>query len=232
MVLTLILLLCVAAPRADEHDLYPSSPLGALLYHARQAEGRGQDELALDYLGALEARLLAGEGMEAPDAVSALALLGSLRLVAGDEVGAEAAFRLMAGRFPGETPCPPCPPRSPPAALYAHSLPPISGWDYVPLGAPQFAQQRPRAGMAWGGAQLVVGLASVALFAHLGGRKAAIEDGVGWSGRAERRDAMDSWERTQLTVQVPVTFAFYGLWAGSVVEARHHETGGFGNTAP
>jgi len=232
MVLTLFLLLCVAAPRADEPELYPSSPLGALLHHARLAEARGHDDLALDYLAALEARLLAGEGMDAPDAVSALALLGSLRLVAGDEVGSEAAFRLMAGRFPGEPPCPPCPPCPPLATHYAPALQPISGWDYVPMGAPQFAQQRAGAGLAWGGAQLVVGVASVALFAHLGSRRAAIEDGVGWSGRSERRDAMDSWERTQLTVQVPVTFAFYGLWAGSVVEARHHEAGGFGNAAP
>jgi hypothetical protein len=220
----------------------------------------------LDYLGALEARILAGEGMPAADAVSALALLGTLRLHAGDEVGAEAAFRLMVGRFPGEAPCPPCPECPPtrrrhaPAptsttatrqpsttatwqpststsgpALGSSSHPALTaptsganspldgsatGWHYAPLGAPQFAQQRPRAGLAWGGAQLVAGGVSIALFAHLGTRKAAIEDGVGFTNRAERQDAITSFEQTQLGLQLPVTFAFYGLWAGSVVEAR------------
>jgi hypothetical protein len=109
MALILLLLLCLAAPRAAVPSLYSSVPLGALLHHAREAEARGDDARALDYLGALEARILVGEGMPAQDAVSALVLLGTLRLLVGDEAGAEAAFRLMVGRISPQVPCPPCP---------------------------------------------------------------------------------------------------------------------------
>lgn len=244
MVLLLLLLMGLAAPHAAEPELYTASPLGALLHHAQQAEARGDFVASLDYLGAVEARILAGEEMPPADAVSALALLGTLRLHVGDETGAEAAFRLMVGRFPGETPCPPCPECPPPWTLHAPvPLTPDTslrggegglssgGLDrdslgsalrYAPLGAPQFAQDRRRAGLAWGGAQLVAGSLSVALFAHLATRRTAIEDGVAWDNRAERRSAVDDFQQTQLTLQLPLTFAFYGLWAGSVAEARRH----------
>ena len=248
MALILLLLICLAAPYAVEPELYLASPPRALLHHARQAEARGNDTAALDYLSAIEARLLAGEGMPPSDAVSALALLGSLRLRWGDEAGAEAAFRLMAGRFPGQSPCPPCPDCPPPHQRHApaptttnanttatrqpntnktgarHLVPtPSPALLYAPFGVPQFAQHRPRAGVAWGGAQLVVGAMSVALFAHLATRKATIEDRGAWADLADRRQAADAWQQTQLTLQLPVTIAFYGLWAGSVAEARRYE---------
>ncbi len=105
------MLMMLAAAVCASPQLWPSVPLEALHHHARAAERAGDPALALDYLGALEARLLAGEAMDAADAVGALALLGDLRLRAGDQAGSEAAFRLLAGRFPGPAPCPRCPPR-------------------------------------------------------------------------------------------------------------------------
>jgi hypothetical protein len=110
MTLLFLLLFCHALCSSDEPRLWASVPLEALHHHAREAGRSGDEELALDYLGAVEARLLVGERMDAADAVGALALLGQLRLQAGDQQGAEAAFRLMAGRFPGRSPCPRCPP--------------------------------------------------------------------------------------------------------------------------
>lgn len=233
-----LLLLCAlsVASWAAEPALYPSVPLEALLHHARLAEAAGEERDALDYLGALEARLLAGETLPPAETVGALALLGDLRLRAGDVQGAEAAFRLLAGRFPGQVPCPACPDCERTVPLERWSPPVLvtpspealgpalvdhlsMTWAYAPLGAPQFAQHRPGAGLAWGGAQLALGGASVALFAHLAARKDAIEDGE-WSSRSERRDATGRWEWAQLGVQVPVTIAFYGSWAGSVLEAR------------
>ncbi len=109
MALILLLLLALMAS-AEQPRLWSSVPLEALHHHAREAHRGGDAAQALDYLGALEARLLAGESMPAADAVGALALLGDLRLRAGDTAGAEAAFRLLAGRFPGDVPCPRCPP--------------------------------------------------------------------------------------------------------------------------
>jgi hypothetical protein len=111
MALILLLFLQLSALWAETPRLWPSVPLEALHHHARQAARDGDTPLALDYLGALEARLLAGEEMDAADSVGALALLGDLRLRSGDRDGAEAAFRLLAGRFPGAAPCPRCPPR-------------------------------------------------------------------------------------------------------------------------
>jgi hypothetical protein len=111
MALFIALLFLASVHGADEPQLWTSVPLEALHHHAREAARSGDNPTALDYLGALEARLLAGEGMEPADSVGALALLGDLRLRAGDQEGAEAAFRLLAGRFPGVTPCPRCPPR-------------------------------------------------------------------------------------------------------------------------
>ncbi len=129
MVLILLLMLMLAAPHASEPSLYSASPLGALLHHARLATASGDDAAALEYLSALEARLLAGEGMPAEQAVGALALLGDLRLRAGDREGAEAALRYMLGRYPGRGLCPPCPecPTTVEASAPMTEGPPTSG---------------------------------------------------------------------------------------------------------
>ena len=117
MVLLLLLLGLLLSPCLGQDDavvpgvrIYAATPLEALLLEASMAHARGDAEQVLDLLGALEARLLAGEGMQAERAVSGLALLGATRLRVGDERGAVQAFRLMAGRFPGEPLCPSCQP--------------------------------------------------------------------------------------------------------------------------
>lgn len=98
-----------------EPRIYASTPLEALQLEACLAHAHGDSAGVLDLLGALEARLLAGEGMEDAQAVSALALLGDTRLRTGDERGAAAAFRLMAGRLSADLLCAPCAPQTPPA---------------------------------------------------------------------------------------------------------------------
>ncbi len=57
MTLLFLLLFCHALCSSDEPRLWASVPLEALHHHAREAGRSGDEELALDYLGAVEARL-------------------------------------------------------------------------------------------------------------------------------------------------------------------------------
>ena len=204
MVLCLILVgLLASAPAAAA----PS--LEALHEEAQLAAALGAEDHARRLLSLVESRLLAGESMPAELAVSSLALLADLRLRAGDAVGAAAAFRLLAGRFPDAQICPG--PRESPPARAPPAMPDLEttlpAWSYTPLGIPQLHQQRPGAALAWGAAQLVAGGISLAVYAQLNG------------GRGSRQDR----QAARNNLQVPATLAFYGLWAGSHLDARWYE---------
>ncbi len=120
---TLLLLLgllvspCLAQDGVGPADvrIYASTPLDALLTEATLAHDRGDALQVIELLGAVESRLLAGEEMQAQCAVRALALLGAARLERGDDAGAAAAFRLMAGRVIQGDLCPATPQPSAPA---------------------------------------------------------------------------------------------------------------------
>ncbi len=109
MLAALTFLVAVTLAQDAAPELYAVNAPVVLLQRAGLAEQRGDVHQALVLLGALEARMLAGEAVPDSLVVSALATLGRLRFEEGDLEGSAAAFRLLAGRFPGGGICPLCP---------------------------------------------------------------------------------------------------------------------------
>lgn len=196
-------------------------------------EGREAEALALFEL--LFERLSQGEPAEHDAAAEATIYLGEIYVRRDRRADAEKVFRWVLERD-ADTPISPYNHPADVVALFdlvrtsvqgdtlglrtripAPSLGPPPWWTYAPLGVPQFGQRRTGAGVLYGGLQVGLVAASVALLTHL--------DNVNVPEDEHPRQ----WTAEQIAINVqgrrwgaqwPTTIAFYALWGLSSVDAH------------
>jgi hypothetical protein len=213
-------------------------PFAEVLEEAKGAYFSGDQEAARRVLEALRMRIRGGEEVAWGLQVDALTYLGEIYYLRGDRDLARDAFRAILERDV-DTPISP----------YHHSydvvtlfdlvrsevlkervIPPVPvappppkaapWWIVLPLGAPQFGQRRPAAGLVYGGLQAGLGAASIALFIRLD---------------EQERDDVPAEDRLRLRnqLQVPLTAGAYLSYGISVADAarwhrRHPASVGVG----
>ena len=212
-----------------------SETFGDVLQVAKQRYFAGEVEAARDLLDGLRQRLEAGEQASPELARQSMTYLGEVLFKLDDREAAKEAFRFILRRNVDapispyhhpidvvnifelvraevrleqqtkvELPVPAEPPPRP-------GPPPL--WTLAPLGLPQFAQGRPASGFLFGGLQLGFGAASLALREDLGNTNVAPEDDNEFDAVRERGLVR------KFGLQWPATFAFYGTWLVSAVDA-------------
>ncbi len=223
----------------DETSLDPTQlAFDVVLEQAESWYFEGRAEEARGWLEVLHMRVLAGEEAPWERVVEALTYLGEIQYVQGEPETARVTFRWVLEQDP-EAPISP----------YHHPLevvnlfdlvrktvvaerveepplpsppPPAPAWVWLPLGVPQFAQHRRGAGAVYGGLQVALAATSVATFVHLARYNQDQEQYIG------RDDRTRYVQLRRYGVQWPATFAFYGVWAVSSVDAatwhRKHAT--------
>lgn len=112
--------------------------------------------------------------------------------------------------------------RGPPFQPSVERPPPAPAWVWAPLGVPQFAQRRVGAGLVFGGLQVGLGAASIAMYVHLDrNNRDPLEPHLAPTGLGD--DDVRPWvDQRRYRLQWPLTAAFYGTWLVSSLEARHH----------
>lgn len=246
MLPTLLLLLTLAAspagePRPLEGTVATEAPFEAALESGKQLYFDGRPVEALEALTALRARVDAGEAIGNERVSELLVWLGEIQWHLGRTDEARESFRRLLRDQPEYAISP-----------YAHPLevvgefelvrrevldaraqlstdrpgtelpPPAPAWIWAPFGVPQFAQRRVGAGLVFGGLQVGLGAASVALFVHIdrNNRDPLLE---GRPPTGLDPDEVRGWAAMQRhRYQWPVTAAFYGTWLASSLEARRH----------
>jgi hypothetical protein len=175
------------------------------------------------------------EAMPWEEAVDALTYLGEILVKTGDDDGARRAFRAILERDV-ETRISPY--HHPVEVVFVFNrvkeqveaerlaeisepvpVPRAPVSTYLPLGIPQLARGRLGAGLAFGGGQLVVGGAALGVYSHLWRLNGPDPNNPDVELPEQIEDRI---RLRRYAVQWPTTFAFYGLWAGSVIEARGH----------
>lgn len=228
-------------------DTSTTRPFDEVLAEAKQRYFSGETEAPRELLEGLQLRLYSGEKPEWNLVVDALTYLGELYYVLGQQDQAQIAFRYLLEQDP-KTPISP----------YHHSIevvnlfelvrttvvaarvevPPPDGlvpdrkpvpiWTFLPFGAPQVLQGRPIAGVTYAVLQVGLGAASVGLYIQTAqlnpDTNAEGNNHPLWVGD----EVTAGVERRRYTLQWPSTFAFYGTWAVSVLDAavwhgRHPE---------
>lgn len=226
-----------ASEDGDSHEAF-----AVVLERGKRLYFDGKAVEAHDALRGLQVRLLLGERVDKELAAEAMIWLGEIQFRLGRSDDARDAFRWLLRLDPGWPISPYAHPmevigefelvrrevqeeldgRDP--TLPVVTIPPTPPWVWAPLGIPQFAQRRVGAGVAWGGLQLGLGAASIGMIAHL----RFINDGptrgdasphpLGWDSKQVEREV----QKRRYLIQWPLTFAFYGAWLGSSVDARRH----------
>ena len=94
---------------------------------------------------------------------------------------------------------------------------PVTG--YLPFGIPQMAEGRVGAALAFGAAQVGLGVASIALFTQINAVNVP-SDGHpnGWTANQVATEV----NQQRYAVQWPVSILFYGSWMWSYSDARRH----------
>lgn len=209
-----------------------------LLDQGKQLYFDGRPVEAQEILLGLERRLLLGEDVALALRAEALIWLGEIQYRLGRHTEAREAFRWLLQQDP-EWPISP----------YAHPMevigefelvrrqvldemeqqrgpvvdpvvaPSAPLWTWAPLGIPQVAQKRAGAAALFGGIQLGLGAASIGYATHL--RRMNVDPAGHPRGWTEE-EIGTRIDRGRYLVQWPLTFAFYGTWLASSVEARRH----------
>lgn len=246
MLPTLLLLLTLAAspagePAPLEAGAAAEAPFTAALEAGKQLYFVGRPAEALTALTALRARVDTGEDVGRDQVADLLVWLGEIQWHLGHADDARESFRRLLRDQPEY-----------PISPYAHPLevvgefelvrreildaraqlpaglsglegpPPAPAWVWAPLGVPQLAQGRVGAGLVFGGLQLGLGAASVAMYVHIDrNNRHPLVDGRPATGLEP--DEVHRWTTLQRRrYQWPVTAAFYGAWLASSIEARRH----------
>ncbi len=220
-----------APPDAEGSAPDPALSYEDALEHAKLEYFQGEHEIARAALRALRARMEADDVGGSDTWEETLRYLGEVEYLLGDRAAAWRTFEAMLLARPEATmttfnhpadvvhwfelvrqglaqqqpppPPPPLPPSPPPA------------WTYAPLGAPQFGLAQPRRGATYAVLQTAFGALSIGAFVHLTTINKA-DNPLGLSQDAlAQRVAITRW-----AIQWPATLAFYGLWAGSHLDAR------------
>ena len=88
-------------------------------------------------------------------------------------------------------------------------------WVYAPVGIPQFGQKQTGAGIAFASTQVATMTASIGLHLHMRSwRRRIADNGTDTDFR--------QFNQIRYGVQLPVTVAFYALYAASVLSGRRH----------
>ncbi len=227
-----------SAPSPPEPDAsLGDASFEEFLNEAKQRYFRGDRHGALMLLQSLHRRLQSGEYVDWPIATEASFYLGEVyyKLELADE--AREVFRWLIdqdsdvqispyhhpidvrGLFyevksiaMSEAGTPLAPPLAP--------IAPAPLWTYAPFGAPQFGQGRPVAGLAYGSLQVGLGAASLVLWERLRRDNVLPVQGEPHPLGVPDDQVRSVINRNRFAVQWPVTAAFYGLWAVSVVDGR------------
>lgn len=224
----------VDAP-ASPLDEPVTAPFDAVLAEAERLYLAGDPNAAAGLLDVLHRRLQIGETVDEQLADESLTYLGEIELGRGDYDGMAKVFREILEKDPD---APINPYRHPPEVVgYFEQVrgvirreiaartvvePPVGRhraplWTLAPLGIPQLAEGDTARGLAFAGAQGLLGVVSVAMGAHLRAINGTYGDPHQWPAaeyEAERRRI----QTQRYAVQWPATFAFYGLWAVSAVD--------------
>lgn len=244
----LLLLLTLGAASADEpasqevaDEDFARLPFAEALEEGKQLYFGGRLGPALAALGALYERVQAGEDVTLEQRAELLVWLGEVQYHLGRTDEARESFRAVLRADPDYPISPYAHPlevvaefelvrreildereQTPRLAFPAERTPPAPAWVWAPLGVPQFAQRRVGAGLVFGGLQLGLGAASVAMYVHLDrNNRDPMSPGLPSTGLLE--DEVRPWvDKQRYQVQWPLTFAFYGTWLASSLEARHH----------
>ncbi len=218
-------------------DSAPPSPnsFESVLRAAKERHFAGESVAARNLLVGLSERLEAGEDPGEELAVEAMTYLGEVHHKLDERSEARAAFRWILERDP-ETPISPfhhsfdvvnlfdlvraevlreqdvVPPPDPGRP----KLGPPPLWTFAPLGIPQLAQRRPGAFLLFGGLQAGFGVASLVVYRDL--TRLNVERPRDTSP-AEYEAFRNEVRQRRLRAQWPLTFAFYGTWALSMVDA-------------
>lgn len=248
MLPSLLILLTLASAPASDTGLAPSTeqgdgiaaPFDTALDSGKQLYFGGRLAEALTALQTLRGRVEAGEAVDREQRAELYIWLGEIQYHLGRTDDARESFRALLRDDPEY-----------PISPYAHPLevvgefelvrrevlaerdrpvelplvrqpPPAPAWVWAPFGVPQLSQGRVGAGLVFGGLQLGLGAASVALYVHIDrNNRDPLTDGKPATGLP--RDDVREWAATQRRrYQWPVTAAFYGTWLASSLEARRH----------
>lgn len=227
----------LAVALAQSPPAGPGEPFHDALSTAKEALYEGDHEGARELLRTLAARLDGGEDPGRSLAAEALVFLGDLELLLGEKERARAVFRVvlleepdhvispydhgedvralfalvredvrreLAARAPVDVPEVPALPPPPPF--------PATG--YLPFGAPQAAQGRSGPALGFGVGQVATATGSLVAYALINRSNHRPDD-----ARSIPRGRVQA---LRYGVQFPLTFAFYGLWGASVLDARRH----------
>lgn len=98
---------------------------------------------------------------------------------------------------------------------------PAPWWTLVPFGGGQFGQGQLGAGVAYGGAQVALGVVSIAMDVSLRRQNGTLAEPHLWE-EEQFDEAVRRIQLQRFAVQWPATFGFYGVWAISLADARLH----------
>ena len=208
-----------------------------VLAAAKQRYFDGEQGAALTLFEDLYRRLRAGETTSWTAAADALTYLGEIYYRLDRQLETESVFRWLLERDP-ETPISPyehpvevvslfdtvrASVKAQEASIRPQIPAPRAGpaplWTYAPFGIPQFKQRRPVAGALFGGLQIGLGVASIALARHIDFINVpASEHPLAWTPDQIRINV----QGRRFFGQVPVTAAAYAMWGFSVLDAQGH----------
>lgn len=159
--------------------------------------------------------------------------LGEIQYVDGDRVAAESTFRLLLEREPAWRISPYDHPMDvvgvfevvraavrgeAERAVEVAPEPPrrLPWWTFAPFGAPQLAQDRVAPGVVLAAAQLGLAGASIGSWVWIDRLRQPRADG---ESAAEGQARLERAARVRDTFNIPVSAAFYVVWAGGALEA-------------
>jgi len=252
LVLLLQLATARAEPSADDGPPEPipaEAPaprdFGEMLEAAKQVYFDGDDEDAYELFLSLQIRLLQNEDPGKDLACEALIYVGEIQHRRGNFDEARDAFKKLLELDPKYQISPYNHPIEVVAAFSTvkdqvdrgageqtnetPKLDPMPGWGYLPLGIPQFKSKRPGLGVLFGGLQAGLGGASLGVYFNIrylsvtfpeesNHHWLAVDHPRGWA----EKETTANINRMRYTVQWPLVLAAYGVYIGSVVEARGH----------
>jgi len=216
----------VPATSAEAQD--PQEALDA----ARQSYFEGEHDKALHLFLALRDRLDAAGETTDEVYVETMLYLGEVQYLLDDRAGAWDTFEALLGHRPDVSMSPFNHPREvvhwfelvkqrvqqrpPPPPEPVPPPPPLPAWAFAPFGAPQFVLGQNGRGVSFAVLQASLGGASIGTWIYLS-RVNGPNHPTKWTDAETRRRV----NVIRYAVQWPATLGFYGLWAASLLDARH-----------
>ncbi len=240
----------VDADSALTAPLDPEGPSPAdRLAAARQAYLLGDHDGATATLTALVREYEDGRWVAREVWAEALVFLGEIQYVDGDRIAAESTFRLLLEREPtwrispydhpmdvvgvfemvraavrdGEV-------EAPPPSVSEVRPARVPWWTFAPFGVPQLARDRIAPGVVLASAQIGLAAASVGSWVWIDRLRQPRQEG---ETAAEGEARLDRARLVRDAFNIPVSAAFYAVWAGGAVDAaRWHRRHRDGEPAP